>query len=195
MRSLTSFDEIYLALGTLSKQATGRDWWKKAKIQTRPNKPYTTIFLQESEGIEKPVVEMADIDDSTGETLRQIPWGTCIIEVRIEFWRSGTNDSAIQAATRMKNSLYLQERAYDLWTKCSLSGGVRVIDLSDMFREDVDNKAEVRFRIYANVALPLPLEGTGIYDIDSLDVDIIHVRQDGVETEIPLDLTNSSESS
>ena len=186
MSRKTSFDELYTTIGALVSSATGRLWWRKQGIQARPATPYCTIYLVQNTGLEKNIVESVELEDSS-KVFEQIPWNTTLIEVQVEFYKGASNNSALQAAQRVKSALYLEERFWDLWEIASLSGGVQIIDVSTMFREDVEQRTEVRFSIWANVAEPLPLEDTGIDGIEYQKVDVIHVRQDYVETVIPIE--------
>lgn len=181
----TSFDELYTTLGALVLRATGRPWWRKAGKQARPKTPYALVYLSEAEGLMHPVTENSEFvfPLETGESFQQTPWNTSLVDVRIEFYGSRGNDTALQAATRMRGALYLEERFWDLWEIASLSGSVRTIDLSEVFREDVEARTEVRFKLGANIAVPLPLADANIFDINSQEVDVTHVGQDDVETE------------
>jgi hypothetical protein len=89
----------------------------------------------------------------------------------VEFFRSLPNDSAIQAAKRFDNSLRLQARFYDLWLLCALSGAVKVIDVSAIFRADIEPRARVEFRVYANLT-DQPLADVDIFDIHQQSVQI-----------------------
>ena len=76
----------------------------------------------------------------------------------------------------------------------SLSGKVGIQDLSLIFREDVEPRTLVRFMILANIVEPVPLADTLIYDIDSQHIDVIHVGQDEVRTEIEVDVHRNESS-
>lgn len=186
MSTLTSLDALYDALLALTTRATGRRAWRKGGIQAQPVGTYATVLLSPQEGLEKEVVEDVELPQSldTGETIQQVPWGTSLVRCRVEFYRSAADDSALQAAARLRAALRLEERFWDLWRVAALSGGVSVEDVSGSFRADVEPRAEVRFNLYANLALPLPLADAPIYEIDSVGVHVIHVRQDTLETEI-----------
>ena len=187
MPKITSFEELYTTLGALVQAATGRPWWKKSGIQGRPSYPYATIYIVEGMGDEKNVVENVPVyDPITGTTFQQVPWNPTRVDVLVDFYISNAegNDTVLQAATRLRSALYLEERFWDLWNIAALSGGVRIIDLSTIFIADVEKRAEVRFSLAANIADPLPLTGTTILDVDTQSVTVIHVGQDEVETTV-----------
>jgi hypothetical protein len=192
MGLITSYNGLYIALGTLVTNSTGRQWWRKGGIQIRPRKPYATIFLAEDTAHEKQVVENVDIDGSgdDGETFIQVPWSTKILNVQIMFFGNMANGTAFESASRIGSALYLEERDRDLYQICALSGGVRTIDLSTWRMDDIDIRAEVRFNIAANVADPQVLTDDAIFDIDTQNVIVTHVKQDGTETSISVDIEN-----
>ena len=192
----TSFDELYNTLGALVLSATGRPWWRKAGIQARPKEPYAIVYLAEGMGLEKQVVEHGEIAPYLGdEVFTQTPWGTTILDVRLEFYGSRENNTALEAATRLRQALYLEERFWDLWELCALNGGVRLIDLSQIFREDVEGRTELRFSVIANITEPAPLADKDIYDIQSQQVNVTHVKQDGEETLVEVVVNDTTESS
>lgn len=189
----TSYDELYTTLGAVVQAATGRPWWRKAGIQAQPQGPYATVYLVEGVGMENPVVESVELDPvgDNGETFRQTPWNTTYQDVTVEFFRSASGDTALEAATRFRTALRLEERFWDLWNICGLVGSVRVLDISAIFRADIEPRAQVRFTIYANIADPAPLADDNIFDMQSQEVDVIHVRQDGQETTIPITVSGN----
>ena len=182
----TSYDELYTVLGAVLLQTTGRPWWRKEGIQARPTTPYATIYMYQATGQENDVVQTLQLEEPTasGENFRQTPWGTSLVECRVEFLKSTTNNTALQAATRLRNALRLEARYFDLWEVMALSGKVDIMDISAIFRADVEPRAELRFQFYANIADPAPLTGQDIYDIESQTIEVTHVRQDSEETEI-----------
>lgn len=189
----TSIDELYSTIGALVTRATGRSWWRKAGVQSRSASPYAVVWIGEFVGIEQPVVETWEQVPllSGGQAFEQLPWGTGELAVGIEFYQGRSGDSAIQAANRFKSSLYMEERFWDLWQVCALAGGVSIMDVSAIFRESVEPRADVRFRIVANVVDPLPLEDSPLYDIESQEINVTHVRTDGEETEITVEVNNT----
>ena len=193
MSRRTSFDELYDTLGGLLETATGRPWWRKAGLQTRPKQPYALIYMTETEGVEKQVVENIDIDftGTNGETFEQVVWNTMRIDCRFEFYGTRTSDTPLQAATRAKAMLFLEERLWDLEEIAKVSGQPRIIDISGVFREDIEPRAELRFYLWANVADPLPLPNTEIFDIDTQRINVIHDRRDDVLTTIEVDVINT----
>ena len=192
MSRKTSFDELYTSIGAVITKATGRSWWRQSGIQTQPIGPYSLIYITEGAGVQNPVTELSYNDPipDSGEVFTETPWGTMLLEIKVSFFRSATNDKALQAATRFANSLRLEERFWDLWEICGLVGGTRIIDVSSVFRQDTEPRAEVRFQVYANVADPAPLNDTQMFDIDTESVTVIHVRQDDMETETVVAVQN-----
>ena len=197
MTQRTSYDELYNAFGALILSATGRPWWRKGGIQTRPSTPYGVIYIAESIGIEKPVISNVELYQPrlTGELFEQVPWGTSYLDIEIEFYGNRSTDTAHIAAQRIKQALYLEERFWDIWELCGLSGGVRITDISGMFREDIDPRVRVSFTVIANVADPLPLEDTDVhgYDHQTVEVSIIHL--DDEVTEVTIQANDSDDSS
>jgi hypothetical protein len=190
----TSLDELYAAYGALILRATGRQWWQKAGIQSRPKLPYATVFFTMVDGNEQQVVSNIELNPEgpNGEIIQQIPWGTAQIETQIEFYGSRENDTAQQAASRMRASLYLEKRWGDIYLISALSGKVSIQDLSLIFREDVEPRTLVRFMILANIVEPVPLADTLIYDIHSQKIEVIHVREDELQTTIEVDTHDDS---
>ena len=189
----TSIDELYTKLGAQILRATGRPWWRKAGIQARPATPYATIHITEGVGLEKPFVETVATEITETEPFKQVPWGTQTLYVAVEFLKSADNNSANDAATRLIQSLYQEERFWDLWEVCSLSGPANRIDVSAMFRADIEPRVDVRFRLIANITTPEPLADVNIWDINSQEVIVTHVGQDGVETEFSVTVNNVEE--
>jgi len=190
---LTTIDEIYKALGAVVLRSTGRKWWRKAGIQGQPKEAYATIFVQEGTGVEQPVVENVELGAEGGSPLfRQVPWGTKRLEVRVEFFRSDSVGRAIQSAVRFENALRLEERSWDLWNVASLLGAISTTDISSIFRADIEPRAEVRFTLMSNIAGPLPLTDTDIFDIGSVAIEVTHVKQDQEETVITIPITEEA---
>lgn len=190
MSSRTSYDNLYAVLGQVIKKATGRDWWRKPGMQVRPTGPYATIYMTEGVGLESPVVENVELEEPGPgeESFQQVPWGTSTIQVVIEFYKSQPNDTALHAATRMKNALRLEERYWDLWLVCGLVGAVRLIDVSAIFRADIEPRTEIRFTLIANIVDPLPV-ADNIHEISSLEVGVAHIGRDDAETETGIIVT------
>lgn len=183
MSMLTSLDDLYTTIGTLVQRETGRKWWRKGGIEVQPIGPYATVYIVEGVGLENEVVEDVVLDEplQTGEPIVQVPWATTKLDVRVEFFRSGANDSPLQAASRVRSALRLEERFWDLWKIAALAGAVQIIDLSTIFHASPEARAEVRFSINANVALPLPLADAPIHEIDTQQVNVTHVGLDDEE--------------
>jgi hypothetical protein len=190
----TSISSIYSAMGSVVNRATGRSWWKKAGIQAQPPGTYATVFISEIDGIQNPVVSHIQYSAPiavTGEIFKEIPWGTSTLDVQVEFWRSATNDAAIDAAQRFYRSLYLEKRWTDLWSICALSGSVRIVDISAMFRADIEPRVRVQFRINANLSAVDPLLDISIHDIGTQPI-LIEEGSGGeitLETDIAVDET------
>lgn len=193
MSRKTSIDELYTALGNVILKATGRKWWRKGGIQAQPVGPYVTIYIAEGVGLEQEVVsnELLEEPLPSGECFRQTPWGTLRCEAKIEFLRSKEGDTAIQASTRFRNALRLEERYFDLWTIMGMIGGVQFMDVSSVFRADIEPRCEVRFSFYANVADPPPLADVDIFDIQSETINVTHVRSDELETAVPVQVSGN----
>ena len=189
---MTSYDALYAALGLVVKQATGRPWWRKGGIQSQPIGTYATIFLPLGTGLQNDVVERIALDAPTNEVdANEQPWGTVKGECQVEFFRSAPNDSALDAATRFKNSLRLEARYMDLWQIMGLVGGADVLDISSLFRADIEPRARVSFQFYANIASPAPLTGSETQDIAFQTIDITHVQKGGTEFSDSVDIDNS----
>lgn len=188
---MASFDQLYNSFGSVVKKATGRNWWRKDAIQSPPVGPYATIFLAEADGIEKDVVEVTELDAElvTGETMSQEVWGVSLVQVQIEFFRSAENDSARDAVTRMRAALNLVERFFDIWKLCGLSSGLRITDIGGMFRADVEPRTRLTFTIYANISSPKPLVDNDINEIETQEISVTEVIQDGSENTIPVIVT------
>lgn len=180
---MTTFADLYSALGTIVTAATNRQWWRKGGIQGVPTEPYATIFLEEAPGNQHEVVEL--VDEEVG--FSELPWGTSRVRAKVEFFKG----EAANDASRFRTSMRLSERFYDLWRLCGLSGGLELVDVSTSFREDIEPRAEVRFYLNVNIFGPLPLDGTSLNDIESIDIDITHVKPDGSETEITETFVNT----
>lgn len=195
MATATSYDELYDTIGTIVESVTGREWWRRTGMQSQPQSGYAVVFLGSVDILAQQVVEDIELDPPAtgGECFRQVTWGTSIIDCEIDFYRNnGNNDTAAQAATRFRNSLHHTERFYDFWKIAGLLGNVRQLDISGEFRADIEPRQQIRFQIQANVALPVSLSGSEIFDIGSQEINITHVQQDGTETEVKLNVDNPS---
>lgn len=169
----TSFDELYSVLCVLVAYTTGIPCWRKMGIQAQPNGAYATVYLMEGPSPVQDVVEQIDTspDESTfppDPSIYESPVGLTRLDCRVEFFRNVISQPALDAAIRFRNSLQLQNRFYDLWEISGLVGEIRIIDVSAMFRADVEGRAEVRFSLYADVSAPhLPGSTDNcIYEID-----------------------------
>ena len=191
----TSFDELYTTYGALVSAATGRQWWRKAGIQARPTTPYATIFFTQVDGYEKPFVETVTLDPVAegGERFEQVPWCTSQLEAQFDFYGDRPNNTALMAAQRLRSSLYLEARIWDICMISALAGRVQIQDLSTIFREDVEPRVTVRFLILANIVDPLPLADTKIFDISHQGITITHVGINEVRTLIDTETINDDE--
>jgi len=192
MSRKTTFNELYAMLGQVVQESTGRKWWRKGGIQSQPKGPYATVYLTEAVGLENDIVstELLAEPALNGEMFKQTPWGISKVDARIEFIRSEEGDTAIQASSRFRTALRLEERYFDLWNVMGLASGVQLIDISSIFRVDIEPRAEVRFTFYANITDD-PVKGSELYDIQSQLVDLVHDRQDDVETSIPVTVSGN----
>jgi len=182
----TSIDELYNKIGAVILLSTGRNWWRKSGINTAPKSTYSLVNITQSDSIENQITEDVEKDTPaiTGEIFEQVTWGTSLLDIEVEFFRSGDNDTASDAATRFKNSLALQARFYDLWEVCGLSGSVRLTNIGEVFRQDTEPRWRVQFSVYANVTDPVPLNDNDLFDINSQTVEVTHVGIDDTETDL-----------
>jgi len=197
MTHKTSINELYTVIGAVVKKSTGRAWWRINKQQASKTGTYAVVSLTTGKGLQNQVTEHVEIDHSLEPDnpayLRQIVWNTTVQNCVVEFYRSALNDSAMDAATRFRTSLFLDERIYDLYQISGLIGGVDIIDISSIFRADIEPRAEVRFSFYANISDPQPLDEIDVYDINTQTVEVIHVRQDDIETNIEIEVNREEE--
>lgn len=193
MITRASLDGLYDAYGALVFSVTGRQWWRKTGIQARPKTPYATIFFTQIEGNQQQIVENIEADYESGKPFMQVPWGISQVQAQFEFYMDRASNTAVQAANRLKQSLYLEERFWDIWKISALSGGVQIFDLSLAFREDIEPRTEVRFMLNVNLVDPLPLPDTEIWDIHSNEIIVIHNGIDDVKTEVDV-IINDDES-
>jgi hypothetical protein len=191
---LTSLEELYTVAGAVLAGATGRPWWQHSGIQSRPDSPYATLYFMQCDDIENGVVEEVELPapvPADGEYIREVHLGTTVMECRASFYRStGPGDSALEAALRFRNALRMEVRFRDLWQIAGLVGGSRIVDISAIFRGDVEPRADVTWKMYANIADPLPLTGIDISEISTQDVGVTHVGLDDEETLIDIEITN-----
>jgi hypothetical protein len=180
----TSLDNLYDAYGALVLSVTGRQWWRKAGIQARPKLPYATIFFAQVDSNQQQIVENVEDDYESGKPFAQIPWGISQVQAQFEFYMDRPGNTVQQAANRLRQALYLEERFWDVWQISSLSGGVQTFDLSLAFREDIEPRTEVRFMLNVNLVDPLPLPDTEIWDIHSNEIKVLHNGIDNVITEV-----------
>lgn len=187
---MTSTTELYETLGAIIVAVTGREWWRSTGMQAQPRGVYATIYLVLDHPVESPVVENIEIisEDPNSEVFMQRSWGTTTIDCMISFYRDALNDSANDAAIRFRNSLHIEKRFNDIWRIAGLVGRVRVLDISGVFRADIEPRSEVRFSLMVNLSAPDPIEDNRIFDIQSQKIDLTHVKPDKSETEIIVEI-------
>ena len=172
----TSVDAIYAGIEAVILGATGRACWKKTAIQAQPQGPYATLYLTQGMGVQLPVTENVALETPgpNGELFKQVPWGTQLVKCQVEFLRSSSINSAIQAANQFANSLRLEARYYDLWQLCGLVDAVSIIDISAIFRADIEPRARAEFSVYANIAdiSDQSLENNDVFNIETQPVTI-----------------------
>lgn len=181
---MTTYADIYSALGAIVTSSTGRQWWRKGGIQVVPTTGYATIFLEDVGGDEHEIVELVDVPEGG---FNEQPWGSGRIRVKVEFFK----DEAQNDARRFQVALKLSKRFLDLWKLCGLSGTIDFVDVSSSFRSDIEARAEVRFYVNANITEPLPLDGTTLEEFESVQLDVTHVKEDKEETEITETVENT----
>lgn len=171
----TTLDELYTLFCTYITQVTGRPCWRRAGIQAQPKNPYALIYFQQGPSPAQDVKEVVELITPlpTGERFQLTVWGTTRLECKIEFFRNTTTEQALESAVKFRNTLQLEERYWDVWTKCGLLGDIQLIDVSSLFRADTENRAEVRFNLYANLATT-----SYLHDINQFNLGIIMQPQD-----------------
>ena len=182
----TSISELYTTLGALVTATTGRKYYKGYGLKIVPSEPYALVILSSGRAVENPVVELVELDipDDNGKVFQEIPWGTLFIDCEIRFLKSGSNNSAQQAATRFKNSLALTKRVFDLYTIMGISGPIQFQDLSSVFRVDIEPRTSIKFSFYANVSLPYTLEDDNINEMEQQTIGVEHINQNSDTTDI-----------
>lgn len=189
----TTMSQLYKTLCQVVISATGRKIWSKGGIQATPNFPYATVFLSMGDGFAKDTIINVPLSTPgpNQETLKQYVRSTLHLQCVAEFYRSnGDNDTAAIAALRFKQALQLQEREYDLWRICGLTGPIQFIDTSAIFRADTEPRAQVRFYLYANLGEE-PLNGTDLSEISKQPMQIEFNSLDDHITIISKDIENT----
>ena len=181
----TTIAELYDAIGAVVKASTGRDWWRKARMRSRPAGVYALIYITTGTGVENDVVETQELTEPllTGEILHEVVWGTTKLIIEVEFFSSKNTDFAETAAKRFSNSLRLSARFYDLWKICGLIGSIDYLDFSAVFRGDTEERVRISFNVYANIT-DEPLDDTNLFNIEQQRAEILHIRQDRKETNL-----------
>jgi hypothetical protein len=163
----TTFDELYSVLCELVTAVTGRRCWRKMGMQAAPRGPYATVYLKQGPSNSQDILdEVAVPNPTTGSfTISQAPIGLTHLECQAEFFRNVAIMSALDAAIRFRQSLQVESRFYDLWQIAGLTGEIRIVDVSAMFRADVEGRAEIHFGMYADIGAPPLGDDHMIYDI------------------------------
>ena len=153
MSTRTSIDELYTLLCSLITAATGRQTWRKAYIQTRPVEPYALIQLTQGPSFGQDVLqtEVQDADEN-GCTIKEFVLGTTHIQCKAEFFKDFQEQPATQAAIIFRNFLQMSARFEDIWALAGLTGAIDFLDVSTIFRQDTEGRAEVTFSMYANLS-------------------------------------------
>ena len=170
----TTLENLYDVLCEVVTKTTGRRAWSKVGIQATPNGPYATVYLSEGAApATQDVVEtrLLASPGEDGETIFEHPWGQVRLDCVAEFFRDTAIGVTAQAdASRFRNGLQISARFDDIWLISGLTGPIKYIDISAVFRSDTESRAQVRFSLYANIA-DLPLDAS-IFQIDAQGVDV-----------------------
>lgn len=176
MSRKTTQNELYTQWVALIEQLTGRPTWRKGRMLTNPVGGYATIWMGEGPSPTQEVIEYVPrvVENELEPTLNQEVWGTTHLECVVAFHRD-TTERAASAAVRFRNALQLEQRFFDIWQYCALSGDIRFVDISGIFREDIEPRAEIRFSIYANLTYddPVVSPDQSIHQIDNVDLNIV----------------------
>jgi len=160
----TTIENLYNTLCSVVLLTTGYRAWSKSGIQAMPLGPYATVYLNDATPpATQDVVEVQELvtPGPNGETLQEQPWNAARLECVVEFFRG----QAFAAANQFRSGLQLSNRDFDLNRIVGLAGPIRVIDVSAVFRADTEARAQVRFYLYGNITMPLPLDAA-IFEID-----------------------------
>lgn len=171
----TTMAELYDLLCQIVETVTGRRTWSKSGIQSTPNAPYATVYISQGEGQVYDVVQLTGLTsvNDADPTLREVVWGAIRVGVEIEFYRDSTGATAQIAAAQFRNALHRDARNYDLWQVAGLSGDIRYVDMSAIFRADTENRAKIMFNLYVNILDPTTASTeTDIYQIDQQGITI-----------------------
>jgi hypothetical protein len=180
---MTTFSSLYSQIGTIVTAATNRKWWRKGGMQATPREPYATIFLDGGNGVEHDVVET--VNSLIG--FDEIPWNASRVGVRVEFFRG----DALGDASRFRSALQYDQRFSDLWDSMGLAGPINIIDISGAFRADIEQRAEVRFSGNANLAGDAIIADNSIQEIETININVTHVKSDESETDIVVAIENT----
>lgn len=191
----TDLDQLYTVLCTLITSVTGRKCWRKLGLQAAPRGPYATIYVSEGPSPTQDVVEEEPLMEigAPNPSIREVPVGLTRLECEAEFRRNVAKASALDAAVRFRQSLQLSARFNDLWRISGLVGEIRIIDISAMFRADVEGRAAVRFNLYVDLgATPLSTEHL-IYEIEHCQIRVYPEQTDEPVTPPPYTTINAPE--
>lgn len=159
----TTIPDLYDLLCALVESVTGRLTWSKSGIQATPLGRYATVYISQGEGFSYDNVQKIAITPVpvSGPTIREVVWGTTRLNIEVELFRGAAGADA----TIFKNCLRREARNYDLWKYTGLSGDIRIIDMSAIFRADTEDRFKVMFSVYANVQDPTASADTDINEI------------------------------
>jgi hypothetical protein len=172
----TTMDELYTTLVNLVAKVTARPVWRKMGLQAAPRGPYATVLLTEGPSPVQDVIEEIELDAGG---FVQAPVGLTRLECRVEFFRNVAVQSALEATVRFRQSLQLDSRFDDIWRISGLVGEIRMIDVSTMFRGNVDGRAELRFGLYADIGATAITTDPNVGQIDH---ETINVYRDNANT-------------
>lgn len=168
--SKTSIDNLYTAVLDLVTTVTGRPAWRKMGLQVAPKGPYATVYLKEGPSATQDVIDNVSLDEGG---FSQSPVGLTLLTCSVEFFRNVSALSATEAAIRFRQSLQMESRFQDLWNICGLVGEIRFVDVSEMFRHDIEGRAQIHFNLYADIgALPFNTTDNAVSQIDALTINL-----------------------
>lgn len=194
MARYTSYDEIYDTLITIIGDSTGRPVWRFYGSQTHSKTPHAIIKIHNVVGLNNPQKTRYELaaPGPNNETIIDVNWNESTFDLEVDFISSKTGDSYFDAATRFRAALYDHNRVFDLFEIVALNGRVSIKDLSFVSSENIIQRCKLNIRMSANIADPLPIDAIGFGDIVSQNLALVHVRQDGVETQIAIPIQKQS---
>lgn len=168
-------NDLYTQWVNLITQLTGRPVWRRGRMITNPAGAYATVWFGEGPSPAQEVIENVALVpvSETDPTLREVVWGTVRLEGVVAFYRDLAAERALDTAIGFKNALQLEARFLDIWRYCGLCGEIRTVDISGIFREDIEPAAEVRFYIYANLQYNVNSKASEIHQIDNSNLEVL----------------------